>query len=158
MNLFTSRQPFTSLLDQHLIDAKVSLNWFQAWKASVKSDPGWTKREKRRALPSWESLEDLDSAVIGFEQLVNVHLTKFPGSAIRPGQINTDIVENVFCPQRAVHNGSCTHPNHYQYCYTINTILLCAGLCKGTSNAGDNNTAAQPFGYTTHRPLNPRKK
>ena len=145
-------------LDRRLADIKQVLNWFDAWQLSIQENVDLTKRMKYRSLMSRESREDLASAIVGFQRLVDMHLRKFPSNSLVPARYNTDICENFFCQQRAVKNGASTNPNYYQYRYTINTILLSTGLVKKSGNAGGNNTVAQPFSVALSKKLTSRKR
>lgn len=156
--LFRSERSIHSLTDPRLKNAQSCLAWFKQWNDTVTADSMLTKKEKRRALISWEAREDLESAVIGFEKLLTYRLKSYPNSYIIPALVNTDCVENVFCQVRCIHNGATTNPTYYQYMYTINTIMLSYGLFKENSNAGNNRIAALPFNFSTPKALNPRPK
>ena len=154
--LFTSPRTIKSNADPLIVNAEKALNWFKMWEKEIQSDSELSKKEKWRALISWECREDLESAVVGFQQLVKIRTKAFPGSGIKPQLINTDCVENVFCQVRACHNGANTNPTYLQYLYTLNTVMLSAGIFKKNSNAGESKIA--PFAFSTPCPLNPKKK
>ena len=50
----------------------------------------------------------------GFMSLCNISL---PENQIKPGLVNWDIVENIFCMQRSIYSGANTNPDASQYRY-----------------------------------------
>lgn len=144
-------------MDTRLAKVSESHEWFQSWEKQIQLRNDLSKNAKQRSLITNEAREDLDSCIIGFTQLVKQHTKNFPGAAIIPSMINTDVVENVFCQQRSVHNGGNTHPNLYQYRYTLNTILFSGGLKKRSGNAATNSLACKPFVFEKNTPLKPKK-
>ena len=155
--LFQSARPISSTVDPLMKNAEYALEWFQQWETEVNSDQSLTKKEKYRSLLSWECREDLESAVVGIKQLVEIRNQSFPGHSIKPVYINSDCVENIFCQVRSVHNGANNNPTYLQYQYSLNTVLLSAGLVKKNSNAGSNSLSAMPFKFAVPGPLNPNR-
>jgi hypothetical protein len=43
---------------------------------------------------------------------------------IIPSRVNSDVIENLFCQERSLHNGANTNPTFLGYCRTINSIIL----------------------------------
>jgi hypothetical protein len=157
VKLFRSHMPIQSLLDERLASANTALDWFKAWEIANEKEATLERKQKWRAVISREAREDLQSSVVGMNQLVKLHTEAFPGGSIRPFIVNTDVVENIFCQQRACHNGAMTHPNLYQYRYTLNSIFLSAGLYSTKGNASGNDAAADPYCFHLPKPFSKKK-
>lgn len=74
--------------------------------------------------------------LVGFRQLSEIVVNKFPGSGIVPARTNSNIIENVFCQQRE-RNGQNDNPNYNQYCSTVNGIILGQRTTTKKSNTGN---------------------
>ena len=67
-----------------------------------------------------EFREDVDCALQGFLSLSEEVIDECP---IKPGFINSDIVDNFFCQQRGIHHGLSTNPSVSQYGPAVNSII-----------------------------------
>lgn len=61
-----------------------------------------------------------------------------------PSRVNSDIIENIFCQQRALYHGANTNPNYNQYRTGITSIILGQTTTSKKLNAGLRETA-KPF-------------
>jgi hypothetical protein len=71
--IFRDHRPFTSMKDDRLSQLKKMLTWLEDWEKDIESQKMATG-EKRKLLPSWECREDLKSLLVGFPQVVAMHL------------------------------------------------------------------------------------
>ena len=109
--------------------------WFQLWESSV------SQEEKKSALMTKETREDTMSVLKGFGQLCQNHF-KVSDLSIVPARVNSDIVENLFCQQRALLNGANDNPTLHTYATGINTIILSRTTVSQKSNSWG---SANPF-------------
>ena len=139
IEVFEDPKPITSTDDSRLRQLDVPLAWFTKWKESVMSKayaPGITGK----MLLSDKLRFDLSSMVLGFKSLCEVVIAK--SGSIVPATTNSNIVENIFCQQRG-HNGQNTNPNYYQYCHTMNGIIL--GQQTTTKKCNTGSVTSFPF-------------
>lgn len=78
IGIFRDKRPICSLQDDRIVQMKNILEWFEEWEESVQASKV-SKGEKRKSLPSWESMEDLKSLLKAFPKIVEIHLSDFPG-------------------------------------------------------------------------------
>ena len=90
-----------------------------------------------------ETREDIDFTYYGFMSLVKKTLFELKIEIV-PSRINSDIIENIFCQQRALYHGATcnTNPNYNEYRTGINSIIL-GKTTSRKSNAGKH--SAKPF-------------
>ena len=120
IEVFEDPKPITGTNDSRLHQLDVALAWFMKWEESVMAmacAPGI----KGKMLLSDKLRFDLSSMVLGFKSLCEIVTAK--GGSVVPATTNSNIVENIFCQQRG-HTGQNTNPNYYQYCHTMNGIIL----------------------------------
>ena len=91
-------------------------------------------KAKQTALFSYQTCDDIVSLLMGFQQMC-CHKFKQRVISIVPSCVNSDMVENIFCPQRVKFNGSNTNPTYLQYCNTMNSIILGQSTKSQKSNA-----------------------
>lgn len=72
---------------------------------------------------------------MGFEELC-LYKLKTSNASIIPSRVNSDIVENMFCQQRTLHNGPNTNPTYLGYCNTVNSVILGQTSISRKSNVG----------------------
>lgn len=48
-----------------------------------------------------------------------MHKLKKQSASIIPCRLNIDVIENIFCQQRTLHNGANTNPTYLGYCYSL---------------------------------------
>ena len=157
VKIFRDLRPIKCITDPRLNELSEVLEWFVKWEKHIKSCSELREKEKRACLMSSESSFDLQSCIIGFIQLVDLHLQETSKVPIIPGELNSDIIENNFCQQRALYNGANANPDYYQYAKTQNAIVLGQSLLSNKSNTGGREPA-HPFNFTTPKPLNVRPK
>ena len=51
-------------------------------------------------------------------------------------RVNSDIVDNMFCQQRTLHNGTNTNPTYLGYCNKVNSVILGQASISRTFNVG----------------------
>jgi hypothetical protein len=124
IEFFHDTRPISDLDDDRLLQLSSSLNFFTQWENESSS----------RQLMSPETREDLKILLRGFQTL-SQHVIKDLKYIIKPGYINSDIIENIFSQQRGLHHGAGSNPNYLQYCYATNSITLCQRLVSRKSNA-----------------------
>jgi hypothetical protein len=62
-----------------------NLNWFTGWRteiASVKAKP----KQKEKMLPSLKCLDDIESTIVVFLKLCEIHMSEFKGNGIYPSR------------------------------------------------------------------------
>jgi hypothetical protein len=139
IGVFEDPKPVDSIDDSRLHQLDVALAWFTKWEESVMSmacAPGI----KGKMLLSDKLRFDLSSMVFGFKSLCAIVIAN--GGSVVPATTNSNIVENIFCQQRG-HNGQNTNPNYYQYCHTMNGIIL--GQRTTTKKCNTGNGTSFPF-------------
>ena len=141
------KRPVVDIHDSRLVTIGEVLNFFQTWERDImaKSD---NAKNKKAQLMTAETREDLESSLIGFDQMCRYVVSR--GIAVIPGLINSDPVENLFCQQRGINHGLSTNPTVSQYGPGINSIILGQNTVSKRSNSG--NETAKFKGY------NPSKK
>lgn len=118
---FRDSRPITDVSDERLKQNSDAINWFINWENKVKRDTNIKNKEKY--LISHQTREDIISSVKGFEELC-IYKLKKSNSSIIPSRVNSDIIENMFCQQRTLHNGANTNPNYLGYCNSVNSVIL----------------------------------
>lgn len=89
-----------------------------------------------------ETREDIDFTYHGFMSLVKVSILEFKIDIV-PSRINSDIIENIFCQQRALYHGANSNPDYNEYRTGINSIILGQTTTSKKSNVGG--TSAKPL-------------
>lgn len=69
-------------------------------------------KNKKAELMTAETREDLESSLIGFDQMCRHVVSR--GIVIIPGLINSDPVENLFCQQRGIKHNLAVYLNKGQ--------------------------------------------
>ncbi|CAC5415159.1 unnamed protein product [Mytilus coruscus] len=126
-------RPITDISDDRLKDNRDAMDWFVHWENSVKNNA--TIKNKEKCLISHQTRQDIISAVLGFEELCLYKLKKSNASII-PNRINSDVIENIFCQQRTLHNGANSNPTYLGYCHSINSVILGQASVSKKSNTG----------------------
>jgi hypothetical protein len=93
--------------------------------------------------------------VTGFNEFCQHKFTRSDSSII-PGRVNSDVIENLFCQERSLHNGANTNPTFLGYCRTINSNILGQSTISRKSNAG--NCSAEPYNFSLPDSVIPKKK
>ena len=105
---------------------------------------------KDKQLMSFQTREDLNSCIIGFNSLCKNTL-KNKRISIGPARINSDVIENIFCQQRGIVNGNNTNPTFYQYVKYINAVIIGQNAISKNSNAA--HRGCEPLRFSTKRPV-----
>jgi hypothetical protein len=71
---------------------------------------------------SHQTREDIISSIMGFEEFC-VDKLKVSNASIIPSRLNSDVIENMFCQQRTLHNGANTNPADLGYCHSVNSVI-----------------------------------
>ena len=70
------------------------------------------------------SPKDMGNMLLTLKEICIIHLNRFLRGYIVPSRINSDKVEDHFCQQLGLYNGSSTNPTYMNYCSTVNSIVL----------------------------------
>jgi hypothetical protein len=143
LSFFIDKRPINDVGDDRLLKLDDILDWFLHWVADTITNP--------KDIFSHQTCDDFRSAIMGIQQLCEVQFSR--NHQVIPSTINTDIVENIFCQQRALHNGSNTNPNMNTYSYTINSIILGQKTISKKSNTGNVSGGVAPFTFGVPVPL-----
>ncbi|XP_070573166.1 uncharacterized protein [Ptychodera flava] len=147
---FRDSRPIMNLEDERLKVNREVLDWFVNWEKEIREEVSMSKKEKQAALLSFQTHDDIASLLMGFQQLC-CHKFQQKVKSIVPSRVNSDIVENIFCQQRAKFNGANTNPTYLQYCNTMNSVILGQSTNSRMSNVGKNCSA--PFALSLACPL-----
>jgi len=139
---FHDQRPIRTINDERLKANEQLLEWFVEWKKSVKNP--------KKDFITRECYEDLVSLLVGFAKLVQLKLANNPLGYIKPFLVNSDIVENFFCSQRGICNGSTTNPTYLQYSKGVNTIIIGQPIKSRKSNAGSQKVVSGALPYKFH--------
>lgn len=89
IDIFCNRnRPISNLTDPRLAEIRAASQFFESWKRTVEESPFYVASKH---FLTRETAEDLQSSLVGFIALCQLHLTS--GNSINPGYINSDIVE-----------------------------------------------------------------
>jgi len=130
---FRDPRPITDAGDERLSELHDVMEWFVKWENQIKNDTSIKNKEKH--LISHQTREDIVSSLLGFEELCKHKLKKSHGSII-PSRVNSDVIENLFCQQRTLHNGANSNPTYLGYCRTVNSVILGEASVSRKSNTG----------------------
>lgn len=125
--------------------------WFLTWEKEITDDPELTADEKRNKLMPWETMEDIQFCITSLIEICMDRLNN--GHPVLPSRINSDVVENFFCQQRATSHGSNDNPSYLQYSKAVNSIILKGGNKRSSKKSNAGLKAAVPLSMTTDRPL-----
>lgn len=120
---FRDARPIISYSDERLDENRKVLEWFCTLEKQNKSLTNINKKELEKSLFSYQTMEDIRSLLIGFDEMCGIHFLS-TSSSIIPNRVNSDVVENVFSQQRGLHNGANTNPSYLTYSQSINAVIL----------------------------------
>jgi len=118
---FKDHRPITDSADERLKQNHNALQWFIQWEKSIKEDTNISNKEK--CLISHQTRQDIISSIMGFEELC-LYKLRSSNASIIPSRVNSDVIENIFCQQRTLHNGANTNPTYLGYCHTVNSVII----------------------------------
>lgn len=130
---FRDSRPITDAMDDRLQEIHDIFLWFVNWEKDNKLNTSIKNREK--SLISIQTREDIVSCLLGFEELCKYRLQKSSASIV-PNRTNSDLIENMFCQQRTLHNGANTNPTYLGYCRSVNAVILGQTSVSRKSNSG----------------------
>ncbi|KAJ8313792.1 hypothetical protein KUTeg_008353 [Tegillarca granosa] len=139
---FRDNRPITDSSDDRLRQNHDVLDFFIKWENDNLSDEKIKRKEF--SMISHQTRQDIISSILGFEELCLYKLKKNSASVI-PSRLNSDVVENIFCQQRTLHNGANTNPTYLSYCHSMNSIILGQTTVSRKSNTGGE--TAQPYSH-----------
>lgn len=148
---FKDSRPITDSSDERLKENHDVLQWFVEWENMIKSDKEISNKETH--LISHQTREDIISSIMGFEEMC-YYKFKSSNSSIIPSRVNSDVIENMFCQQRTLHNGANTNPTYLGYCNAVNSVILGQASISRKSNTGGKGAAV----YETEKQMNKVKK
>lgn len=147
ISVFRDSRPIHQPSDERLQKLKEVVNWFDSWEVSnMKSEK---IRSKEKSLISHQTRQDILSCIYGFLDYCSTRLS-LQHTSIIASRFNSDVIENVFCQQRGLHNGNNTNPTYLQYCSTMNTIIMGQTSVSRKSNTGGKN--ADPLSFSVRAP------
>lgn len=137
--------------DQRLVLLQEAYDWFKAWENE--GCDGVDAHKRHKSLLTMETREDLDYIFHGFMSLVDICIDKLQVDLIS-SRVNSDIIENIVCQQRALYYGANTNPNYNEYRTGITSIILGQTTTSKKSNAGLKEPA-KPFalGKPNNKPM-----
>jgi hypothetical protein len=148
IEIFHDHRPVQSIGDDRL-QVLVSIRvWFINWREHVKGDTVLTAGQRKKMLPSWECLDDLESLLYAFPEVCRIHLKDGPCYAVKPNLYNSDIIENHFCQTRRLHNGNKTHLTYYDYMQTVNSIILTQSSKSRGRKSNTGIPSADPYSFS----------
>ena len=111
ISIFRSNEPINHMQDERITQLSQILGFFTDWRifCNEKKDPS----SKVSNFITDESYQDLISCIQGFLHLCEHRISC--GKSVTPRLINTDVVENIFCQQRATYSGANANPDACQY-------------------------------------------
>ena len=114
VDFFSTKHQIYDPNDSRLQRLLSVLTFFSEWKSGVSCD---------KEFISSKLWFDLQSLILGTISLIQIKLTHFPGSTIKPAIINQDVVENHFCQLRAA-NGQNENPTYLLTQATQNAVIF----------------------------------
>ena len=100
IDIFSDQRPFYTMQDERFDKQREVLEWFEAWREDIKKLP-CSAEEKKRMFISTKCFFDVSSMIIGFRELCRVSFHLHPGCGVIGARVNSDLVENIFCQERA---------------------------------------------------------
>ena len=138
------------MADIRLTHLRSVAKWFEEWEKDVMS-LSLDNKQKNCALLSRETRDDTQCCIIGFISMCQLAIEKH-GNTVVPSMVNSDVIENTFCQQRATNHGANTHPDYRSYTYGINNIILTQSTISPNSNTGG--TGASCYVTSSGKSLN----
>ena len=118
VNFFCSTHlKLANISEQPVQQLMKDLTFFHNWEKEFTSP-----KEKLKHLITKETREDIDSCVYGFVNLLKV--AQKLDITLRPGYINSDLIENWFCQHRGLRNGFNQNPTLSQIAGATNSNII----------------------------------
>ena len=111
ISIFRSNEPVNHIEDPRITKLQEIIIYFTDWHQFClqRKDPS----PKIDNFLTQQSFADLTSCLQGFIHLCEERVAD--GKTVTPRLINTDVVENIFCQQRATYSGANSNPDASQY-------------------------------------------
>ena len=146
IEVFHSTRPICTKDDERLKELAEINIWFSDWTRCVQAQK-CKNADKSKQLMSNQCMEDINSCLQGFLDLCSMVLSGWQDAYLTPSLINSDVVENHFCQQRATYNGANTNPNALQYRRNLNSIILGQNIVSNKANAGKSSITCPAFSF-----------
>lgn len=127
IELFSDKYVIYDANDVRLQQLNEALRYFSHWKEQV--------QQAKNQFFSDKLWFDLQSMILGFRSVVEVKLSRFPGSVIKPAIMNQDLVENHFSQLRAA-NGQNENPTYLLTQTTQNSVIFGQTTVSRKGNTG----------------------
>ena len=134
VDIFADLRPIKGSDDPRITTLESLHVWFLRWEGGIEKSQDLSKKDKKRAIMTTETRDHTQSVLHGFVAMCRNHF-KVSTVSVVPGRVNSDIVENLFCQQRALCHGSNDNPSHELYSNSLNTIILSQAPISRKSNA-----------------------
>jgi hypothetical protein len=157
ISLFRDRRPITELSDPRMHCLLELENWLDKWAESISKITDKSSSEKNKMFISQETYSDLLSMCRGFTEICK-RRNEIHHRSITPAGLNSDVIENFFCQQRTLCNGSNSNPTVHQYKYGINATILSQNPVSKKSNAYCKRKQVQPFKCVLPGPLKKKQR
>ena len=135
VKLFSDKRVIFDAKDVRLEGLSAALDYFNTWKDQIGSP------QAKNQFFSEKLWFDLQSMILGFHTTVEVKLSRFPGSVIKPAIINQDLVENHFSQLRAA-NGQNENPTYLLTQSTRNSVIFGQTTVSRKGNTGTSKNAS----------------
>jgi hypothetical protein len=147
VSCFRDKRPVIDASDARLQDIKTVGHYFIDWEDGVSKCSTFTPSEKEKSLISQQTRDDIQSVVLGFDYLCKSRIER-SGYSGTPAYINSDPIENIFCPvQGLIHNGLNTNPTYCQFSETLNSTILSQSTISRKSNTGGLTHYTDPISF-----------
>lgn len=115
--------------DTRLAQLSDVLQWFEQWEKNL----------NKKTIMSYQTMEDIKSMLAGLIHLTDNHFReKRSYTAVVPGRINSDVIENFFCQQRTLVHGANTNPTAKDYGIAVNALILLQAPMSKKRNSFNN--------------------
>lgn len=157
ISVFRDSRPVTSLSDCRFQILQDAFDWFQDWKKEI-AQLKTTGVNTVKKLISPKCLEDIENMLLTFKEICVIHFNRFPRGYVVPSRINSGIIDNHFCQERGLYNGSTINPTYMNYCSTVNYIVLGQSLKSRGRKSNAGLVAASSYSMCTGDTLSSSKK
>ena len=147
IDLFTRKDPITTTHDARLLAANEFLQFLTDWKSQATSPKHFLSDKL------WF---DLKSMIVGFQEVVRIKTSQFPGAQIKPVIVNQDILENIFCQIRGSH-GQNDHPKYHMYGAALTSVNVGQSVISKKGNTRGNSSSLPSAGLPNEHPFKKRE-
>ena len=147
VEVFRDSRAITGYDDTRVTKVRKVYQWFKEWETWSMKRNARSFKEKESALLTSQARQDLDSCLLGFDELAKTFQSICPGFSLLPCIINSDSIENLFCQQRAIHNGANQNPTYAAYKKAVNAITLLQPVISRKANSKAPAVGAKPLTF-----------